>query len=190
MKTFPVLLVTTLALLTIGCEGEQGPVGPSGDDGNANVITGTISPTNEEWLWNSAFWYETAEGIRIGYFTRFVDIPVEEITADIFSSGVVLVSFQANPGSGTWTPLPFHFASQDWTCLHTIVYEVSEGLIRLHYFNIPNQSGATLPDLSTWPLPTYTFKYAVIAGNAIEEMATAGVDVSDHGQVMEYLELE
>ena len=199
MKAFTVPILTALAFLAVGCvgeqgpvgpsgaDGEQGPVGPSGADGNANVVTGTISPTNEEWLWNSSFWYAPSVGTGTGYFTRYVDIPVVEITADIISTGIVLVSFQTNPGSTTWTPLPFHFPSQDWTYLHTIVHEVSEGLIRLHYFNIPTQSGATLPNLQTWNLPTYTFKYAVIAGNAIAEFGRVGIDVSDHGQIMEYL---
>ena len=190
MKVFTVLLLTVVALLAIGCEGDEGPVGPSGADGNANVVTGTISPTNEEWPWSSTFWYQTSGSTSTGYFTRYVDIPVVEITADILSSGAVLVSFDANSGSETWTPLPFHFPSMDHTYLHTIACEVSEGLIRLHYFNIPNQSGATLPSLQTWELPTYTFKYTVIAGNAIAELGTVGIDVSDHGQIMEYLGAE
>lgn len=185
MKAFTVLMLTALAMLAIGCEGDEGPVGPAGADGNANVVTGTISPANEDWLWNSMFWYSTETGSSTGYFTRYVDIPVDEITAGIIETGVVLVSFRATQDV-YWTPLPFHFPSMDWSYLHTITFEVSEGLIRLHYFNIPNQTGATLPDLQTWELPTYSFKYSVIAGDAIAEMEADGIDTSDHGQVMEY----
>jgi hypothetical protein len=180
-------MMAALVILFAGCEGEEGPTGPSGDDGNANVVTGTISPTNEEWLWNSTFWYRWGIGSSTGYFTRYVDITVEEITADVISTGVVLVSFKAEPGYPGWTSLPFHFPGMDWTYVHTIAFEVSEGLIRLHYFNIPNQSGASLPDLMTWEIPTYPFKYTVIGGTAIEEMAASGVDVTDHKQVMEFL---
>ena len=80
-----------------------------------------------------------------------------EITADIISTGAVFVSFEAFPASGNWTPLPFYFPSMDYTVLITIVYEVSDGLIRLHYFNMPNQSVANFPDLQSVVIPTYTF---------------------------------
>ena len=62
-----------------------------------------------------------------------------------------------------------------------------EGAILLHFFNTPNSEGATVPDLSTYTIPTYTFKYTVIEGNALEVMTARGVDISDHDQVIDYL---
>ena len=188
MRTFAIILLTAAVLLAVGCEGEQGPAGPSGDDGNANVVTGTISPTNAEWLWSSAYWYRTAEGAATGYFTRYVNIPLEELTPEFISTGVVLVSFMAEPSQPYWTPLPFHFPSNDRTYLHTHVFEVMEGLIRLHYFNMPTTSTTSLPSLETWPIPTYTFKYTLIEGTTREVMEASGVDVTDYEQVMEFLE--
>jgi hypothetical protein len=179
--------------MVVGCEGEQGLTGPSGadgtdgTDGNANVKTGTISPTNEEWLWSSFYWFQTAPGETIGYMTRYVDIPVAEITPDIISAGVVLVFFEAYPGTGNWTPLPFQFVALNREYIYNIVYEVMEGMVRLHYFNMPNIAGELLPDLSTVVIPTYTFKYTVIEGTALQAMQAREVDVSDHDQVMEYL---
>ena len=187
MRALSVLLLTAAVLLSAGCEGEQGPVGPSGADGNANVVTRTISPTNEEWLWNSTFWFRTAPGAGTGYFTRYVDIPVAEITPEIISTGVVLVSFGAMPASGMWTPLPFQFVAGGYQYIYNIVYEVMEGAIRLHFFNMPNSAGVTVPDLQSYTIATYTFKYTVIEGNVLEGMTARGVDISDHDQVMDYL---
>lgn len=188
MRTFTVLFATAIVLLTMGCEGDVGPAGPPGADGNANVVTGTISPTNADWLWNSTFWFGTATGTATGYFTRYVDIPVDAITADVIANGLTMVSFQAHPGSSPWTALPIYFVASNQTYTHVIEYEVREGLIRLHFFFMPNQSGATLPDLSSWNIPTYTFKYSVIAGTAVDSLQAAGIDVSDRGQVLDYLD--
>ena len=62
-----------------------------------------------------------------------------------------------------------------------------EGAIRLHFFNMPNSAGAPVPDLQSYTIATYMFKYTVIEGNALETMTARGVDISDHDQVMDYL---
>ncbi len=179
--------MTAAVLLAPGCEGEQGLTGPAG---NANVKTGTISPTNEEWLWNGLYSFQTSPGSWMNYFTRYVDIPVAEITPDIIATGAVLVFFEALPGTGNWTPLPFQFVEFSSTYIYNVVYEVTEGMVRLHYFNMLNSPGVTPPDLQTIVIPTYTFKYTVIEGTALQAMAVREVDLSDHDQVMEYLTAE
>ena len=187
MRALIVVLMTAAVLLAAGCEGEQGPTGPGG---NANVVTGTISPTNEEWLWQGLYGFQITPGSWMGYFTRYVDIPVAEITPDIIANGAVLVFFEAHPGSGNWTPLPFQFVAPGREYIINIVYEVMEGMVRLHYFNMANSPGVTLPNLETALIPTYTFKYTVIEGTALQAMQAHEVDVSDHDQVMEYLTAE
>ena len=187
MRLFSVLLLAAVAVLAIGCEGDEGPAGP---EGNANVVTGTISPTNEQWLWNSIYWFGTSPSSGTGYWTRYVDVYVEEITPEIISTGVVLVFFEAYPGTGNWTPLPFQFVEGGGNYIFNIVYEVNEGLIRLHFFFMANSSGATLPDLATYPIATYTFKYTVIEGNALQAMTAGGVDLADHDRIMEYLAVQ
>ena len=187
MRAFSLILLMALLLMVVGCEGDEGPTGPAG---NANVVTGTVTPTNAEWLWNSIYWFGTAPGSGTGYFSRYVDIDVEEITPEIISTGVVLVFFEAYPGTGNWTPLPFQFVSGGATYTYNIVDEVSEGLIRLHFFFTPNSLGAALPSLETYTIATYTFKYTVIAGNALQAMTASGVDLTDHDRVMEYLKMQ
>ncbi len=68
-----------------------------------------------------------------------------------------------------------------------IVYEVTEGRIRLHYFYFPNVVGAIMPTLETAVIPTYTFKYMVIEGTVFEAMTAREIDVSDHDLITEYL---
>jgi hypothetical protein len=179
----PLLIV---ALMLAGCEGDEGPAGPSG---NANVKTGMITPTNAEWSWGSLYWFQINTSTWVGYITRYVDIPVEELTPDFISTGLVLVFLEAYPGSGNWTPLPFRFIA-DAQYSYNIVYEVSEGLIRLHYFYSLNDLSGSLPDLQNAEIPTYTFKYIVIEGAALEAMLASGVDVSDHDRITEFLTLQ
>jgi hypothetical protein len=150
-------------------------------------VTGTISPANAEWLWQGSYAFQTTPGSWTSYFTRYVEIPVAEITPDIIANGAVLVSFEARPGFGNWTPLPFQFVDFNAAYIFNVVYEVSEGVVRLHFFYMLNSPGATIPDLETAVIPTYTFKYTVIEGTALEAMAAREVDVTDHDQVMEYL---
>lgn len=178
------LLLAVVVLAVAGCEGDQGPVGPSG---NANVVTGTITPTNAEWAWMAHYSLEISAGLRMSYFTRYVDIPVAEITSEVLATGAILVSFEADPGSGSWVPLPFQYSGTSYDYLVNIVHEVSEGTIRLHYFNMPTSSDATLPDLETLSIPTYTFKYTVIEGTDLQAMTEDGIDISDYGRVVEYL---
>ena len=181
------MILTVAILLVTGCEGEQGPTGPAGADGNANVKTGTISPTNAEWLWSSIYWFQTDPSTAIGYGTRYVDIPVEDITPEIISTGLVLVFFEARPGTGKWTPLPFQLVMFGAAYTYNLVYEAMDGMIILHYFYMLNDMGGTTPDLATAVIPTYTFKYIVIEGTALEAMLAREVDVSDYDRITEYL---
>ena len=183
-KLIPVIVAL---LLVSGCEGEQGPVGPSGADGNANVRTGTISPTNAEWLWRGSYAFQTTPNSWTSYHTRYVEIPVTELTPEFISTGHVLVFFEATPGSGEWTPLPFQFLDSSRTFNYNIVYEVTAGIIRLHFFHTINDAGGSFPELENKLIPTYTFKYMVIEGSVFEAMAAREVDVSDLDEVTEYL---
>lgn len=174
-------------MLLSGGEGNQGLTGPTGAGGNANVKTGTISPVNAEWLWMGIYYFQTEPGSWTGYYSRYVDISVTELTPEFISTGHVLVFFEAFPESGNWTPLPFQFLDFNGEFTYNIVYEVTEGRIRLHYFYFSNVVGATIPNLETAVIPTYAFKYMVIEGTAFEAMTAREIDVSDHDLITEYL---
>ncbi len=121
------------------------------------------------------------------YYTRYVDIPGDELSPDIISTGLVLVFFEADPGSGTWTPLPFQYVTFGSEYAYNIVYDVMDGMIRLHYFYTRNDLSGTIPDLEMAVIPTYTFKYMVIEGTALAAILAREVDVSDHDRITEYL---
>lgn len=185
MKKFMILMMAVLMLT--GCEGDKGPTGPAGADGNANVLTGTISPTNEEWLWNSLYRLETSPGSSTGYFSRYVDIPVPEITADIMATGAVLVFFQPYPSEGVWSPLPYYFNSGYAGFSYCYVYQAMEGNIRLHHFYMPNDTNPTIPDLSAAVIPTFPFKYMIIGGEALQTADDKGIDLANHDDIVEKL---
>jgi hypothetical protein len=179
----PVLLFAA-PLLIAGCEGDVDPAGPAG---NANVMTGTISPSNAEWIYNSEWNMTTNVGTVTVYATRCVDIPVSQITADIIAKGAVLVFFEAETGSDRWTALPFEFLHYTHVYFINIVYEVEEGMIRLHYFLMPASSGATTPNLATFVIPTYRFKYVVIKGTALSRLQAGMIDPSKTSRDIGYV---
>ncbi len=118
--------------------------------------------------------------------TRYVDIPVAEITANIIANGAVLVYFEAETGSDQWTPLPFEFLHYTRAYFINVVYQVQEGMIRLHYFLMPATPGATVPELEALVIPTYDFKYVVIEGTTLLRLQAGGVNLSDPDRIIEY----
>ena len=182
------ILILILALVfLVGCEGDQGPAGLDGLDGNANVLTGTLAPTNAEWLWSSGYSFQTAEGSWTTYFTRYVEIPVEELTADFLTTGLVLMFFEPMIDSGKWVPLPFSFLAFGLDYYFNVVFETMEDTIRLHYFFTLNTPSSSTPSLSDYVIPTYNFKYVLIEGTALKTMKAVGLDTTDYNSVMAYL---
>jgi hypothetical protein len=173
---YKLLVLFAAALLIAGCEGDAGPTGPAG---NANVMAGTISPTNAQWIYSSTWSMTTDVGTVTSLTTRYVDIPVPAITADIIAKGAVLVYFEAEAGSDEWTTLPFEILHYTRAYFIDVVYEVQEGMIRLHYFLRPPTPGGALPDLATRVIPTYDFKYLVIEGTALLNLQAGGIDLSE-----------
>jgi hypothetical protein len=187
MKVFRYVALLALMVL-VSCEGDQGPVGPKGDTGNANVKSGSISPTNAEWLWNSVYTLDTDTGSSTSWFTRYVDVSVPQITAGIIANGAVLVFMEPDVGSGRWVPLNYSFTSFGGTYMLNFVYEATEGLLRLHFYMTPN-TGAN-PSTQTWQLPTFAFRYVVIAGTALQSIQSGEVDVDlrDYDSVRAFVE--
>jgi hypothetical protein len=175
------LVLFAVALFITGCEGDAGPTGPAG---NANVMAGTISPTNAEWISYSNWTMTTDVGTVTAKTTRYVDIPVAAITAEIIAKGAVMVYFEAETGSNQWTPLPFELLHYTRAFFINVVYEVQEGMIRLHYFLM--SASAPAPDPATRVIPTYNFKYVVVEGTTLLTLQAGGVDLSEPDSVIEY----
>lgn len=164
-----------------GCSGDDGPAGPAG---NANVMSGSVTPTNAEWLWPGGYTQYWGSGSWTSYFTRYYDIALTELSADLIDNGAVLVYMEPVPDSGRWVPLDHDFVSFDAAYTMRYVYEASEGLIRLQYFMTPNQGA--VPSAQTYVLADLAFRYVLIAGKALQTMQAGGVDVGNYEQVVSW----
>ncbi|SIN83202.1 hypothetical protein [Chitinophaga niabensis] len=154
-------MLLTGSLLFISCK-KEGPMGPPGTNGNANVHSGTVSLTNTDWKWASSWALITSTGTSTFYATRYAEINTELITQEIADKGSVQVFFK--PNNEGWVPFPYILLDVTRNYFFNFMYEYMPGKIRLHYFWSSNIAGAGVPTgLNTYPLPNYTFKYVITA---------------------------
>ncbi|HEU4588023.1 MAG TPA: hypothetical protein VFS11_05230 [Gemmatimonadales bacterium] len=178
--------ILAAALLLAACSGGTGPAGPTGPggpagrDGNANVVTDTLTLTSAEWLWQGQYTL-TIPGSTVSWLTRYADIARPDLTADVLARGLVLAYMQADATvADKWVPLPLQFLSGTLDYYHNYVYEALEGKVRLHFFYTPNASNAsTPPDLITVTLPTRKFKVTIIDGTIAAAIRAEGVNLAD-----------
>jgi hypothetical protein len=88
MKKIYVMALLSTVILINGCK-KEGPAGPAGKDGNANVQSSTI--TFSTWNWDAVNKFE------------YSDFTWSAITPAIANTGTVLVYLSTSAG---WTPLP------------------------------------------------------------------------------------
>ena len=174
-----------------GAAGPAGPQGSQGPEGNANVRVDTFTLTNAQWAWNSQYSLETAPGSYTEYFTRYHDVTLASITQGIIDSGMVLAYFVPNPlvNTNNWTPLPFQFLDGSQNFFYDVVFQVSVGKVELGYFFQQINAAASLPTLSTYTIPSYTFKLVVISGSLATQMKQQSVDVGNYDQVSHFLNI-
>ena len=174
-----------------GSTGATGVAGPQGPQGNANVMVDTFSLTSSQWAWNSQYSLETAPGSYTEYFTRYHNVTLTSITQGIIDSGMVLAYIIPNPLVNTVnsTPLPFQFLDGSETFFYDVAFQVSLGKVELDYFFQQISPTATIPTLSTYNIPTYTFKLVVISGSLAAQMKQQNVDVGNYSQVSHFFNL-
>lgn len=186
-RTAGVLVIGLLSIL-VACEGKVGPAGPGGASGNANVKSGSVSPTNADWLWQAQYCLQNSQTTNNCWFSRYVDVSIAQIDSNIVKNGAVLVFMEPDPGTGKWVPLNYSFASFNGTYMFNYAYEVTEGNLRLHFYMTPN-TGSN-PDTQTWTLPTLEFRYVIIAGRALQliQNGEANVNLRDYESVKAFCE--
>lgn len=109
LKSFALLLLMSLFAIT-SCEGPQGP---PGHDGNANVQSATVETTPYDWFWDE------------GALNWYLDLEWDAIDLDMVDYGAVLV-YMENPGEFYgWHQLPLTIYPNDQysTTLETIYYD-------------------------------------------------------------------
>ncbi len=196
-----VIIFATISIFVAGCSktgpagatgpaGSAGPTGPQGPEGNANVLVDVFSLVNSQWAYNSQYSLETSPGSYTEYFTRYHDVTDSAVTQAILNSGEVQVFFVPNPivDTNQWAPLPYQFVDGSNIFTYNIAFETMPYTVRLHYFFSQLQAG-TIPNLSTFNIPTYKFKVVVISGVISTAMYKAGIDKSNYEAVSAYLGL-
>jgi hypothetical protein len=159
MKNLIKTCILISALLFNSCIGEQGPQGPAGKDGNANVQSSSL--TTSSWSYLSPDWY--------------INFTYPAITQDILDKGAVLVYVQSG---SNYFQLPYTFYptstfSRTYTFRHYLgglsVYVTDSDLIQ------PDNPGLL------------TFKVVVIASSALAKHPN--VDLNNYNEVKKTFEL-
>lgn len=99
MKNIKTLCVVIFLTILCACEG---PEGPAGHDGNANVQSSTLETHAKDWSWNQqgSYWQ--------------LDIEWDAINFNIVDYGAVLVYMDfKGEGGYEWHQLPLTFHNQD-----------------------------------------------------------------------------
>lgn len=162
----------------------QGPAGPQGPEGNANVKTDVFTIGGSDWLWNSQYVFETSSSSYTEYFTRYYVRNNNTITQDVLDNGLVLVYFTPSPQNNPnqWVPLPYQFDSS-FGYTYNYVYVTSVGKVTLHYFFIQTSTTATLPTLSTYNDEIRKFKVVTITGTTGTFMMEHHINLNNYQEV-------
>lgn len=159
IKTISALLLLVTMTLFSSCK-KEGPAGPAGKDGNANVVSSTI--TSSSWAYAAPSWVIT--------FTN------PAITQEIINSGAVLVYLKVG-NSYNQLPLTF-YPSSDYST--TIEVSTFVGGLSLFW---------TDSDLIQPINPgSRTFKVVVIAASG--RIQNPNVDYSNYEEVKSTFNLE
>ena len=152
------VLLVTMTIFS-SCK-KEGPAGPAGKDGNANVVSSTI--TSSSWAYTEPSWAIT-----------FTD---PAITQEIINSGAVLVYIKVGDNY-TQLPLTFYLSS---SYSSTIEVSTFVGGLSLFWTDSdlvqPNNPGSQ------------TFKVVVIAGSGM--IQNPNVDYSNYEEVKSKFNLE
>ncbi|MCO5950251.1 hypothetical protein [Mucilaginibacter flavidus] len=151
---------------------------------NAGVKTDVFSIGGSNWLWNSAYVYETGPGSYTEYFTRYYVRLNNTVTQDVLDNGMVLVYMQPSPvnNPNQWAPVPYQFDSS-FGYTDNYVYVTSLGVVTLHYFFIQTDPSTTLPTLSTYNDEVRKFKIVTVTGQAGVFMAQHHVHLDNYQEV-------
>ena len=172
-----------------GATGPAGPTGPQGPEGNANVIVDTFTVTaSADWLYNSQYSFETSPGSYVEYFTRYYDVELSQLTQAFLNTGMVLLYFNPNPlaNPNQWTILPYQFLDASGDFYYVMGYQAYVGEIELDYFFQQIVANSTIPVLSNYNIPIYTFRLFLVSSSTVLSMGKDQVNIHDYNQVNRY----
>ena len=171
------LLVTGLA----ACEGDAGPAGPLGEDGAANILSGTFTVAPSAYT--NSFWHLPVAGGTQANPAKVATVAVPAISNEILTNGAVFVYLRvpSTPvgAADHWTLLPFHQGGFGGGYLVSIKAAVRAGEIRIGYAH-ETTGPTTAPDVYAVALPAFEFRWVAIQGtvagsmNAVADMVVRG----------------
>ena len=160
-------VLMVLSLTIISCEpevivGPEGPQGPAGLDGNANVVSIEKTVGSTDWI---------AEGSAGEDLYYYYEISVPQITQDILDDGFVIVFLKSGD---YYTALPtvyyFYSSTYDYYYSTTIRYHFGPRTVRLEIQD---------SDLFTYrPEKTLAFKIVVIGGSV-----ASSINLNEYSEV-------
>lgn len=173
MKKLSIICMTILAVFAMAsCRGPQGPQGPAGHDGNANVVSSTLTIHDYDWEWVRFF----TDGDNNERGQHMVTIDYPSITNNVFNYGAVLVYMDVE---GTWSQVPLTYYYYEDNGEEVSFYEasieaatLSDGALRLFW---------TESDM--WNVRPGTHKFKVVAIEASTYSSRSDVDYSDYNAV-------
>jgi hypothetical protein len=172
-----------------GLQGATGPAGPTGAQGNANVKVDTFTLVSSQWLWNDNYILFTGGGSYTEWFTRYYKATFSAVTQGVLDSGMVMVYMTPNlTNNNQWSPVPYTFDTGD-EYSYDFVYVTSPGTVELEFYFADVSNTATPPTLSTYVLPTYSFKLVAVTGSIATSMEKSKIDHSNYAQVANFLGL-
>jgi hypothetical protein len=173
----------------VGPEGPAGPQGPAGEDGNANVVAAVVELSNADWVAGSYVYQDRTNG-STSRSARVATLDVPEITQEIYDLGMVHVYLKVPEFLGgspvAWAPLHYQYLAFGSAYYINIAFAFDVGTLKLYYFFTTND-GSVPPSLTDVTIPDQTYKYVIASAQAIESLASLGVDASDHDAVVRHL---
>ena len=123
----------------------------------------TFSLGNANFAWNSTYVYNTSTGSYTEYFTRYHVVSIPAITQQVLDSGSVEVYFNPDPSVNTnhWEHLPYRFLDGFSGFYYVLAPQTKLAQVEIDFFFEQINASATIPTLSTYPVPTYKFKVVV-----------------------------
>jgi hypothetical protein len=172
-----------------GATGATGAAGPTGPQGNANVMVDTFTLVSSQWLWNDNYILFTGGGSYTEWFTRYYKATFSAVTQGVLDSGMVMVYMTPDlQNKNQWSPVPYTFDTGEGYA-YEFVYVTSPGTIELEFYFSDESTTTTLPTLSTFALPSYSFKLVAVTGSIATSMEKSKIDHSNYAQVANFLGL-
>ncbi len=163
MKKLSILLLSISFLSA--CEKEvliEGPAGPRGEPGNANVRSGTYEVS--EWVYDELSYNYVGE----------IEVPF--VSEDIIANGAILV--YARTSENSYSQLPITFFPMGYST--TIEVVSIPGKVQLYWYDSD----------FTRPVPPFVNTFKVVAIESYELFVESGVDSSDYEALKREFQLQ